>query len=297
MLGYNTPGSSPTIELDTRRYSPGNDGDLAIANLFADAISAYSIQLTPRILKSSAGNSDHASFWYYGYPAILAIEDWNDHTPFYHRKGDTLSALNMSYYTEFVKAAIATFAHMGCLLDSRLSGAVTDSMSSLGIAGATVEAWQNGVKVRSATTQSDGSYSLPLSTGNYTVTVSAYDHRSANFPGITINLDQNTALNAALIGCSFVKGTDFQVSTVFPTIGQTVLFTATVSGGETPISYTWNFGDSSSSGVTASHSYSAQGTYPVVLTTDNTCQAPQTSSTPIFVDMQLYYLPVQMKNE
>ncbi len=81
MLGYNTTGSAPTVELDTRQYSSQNAGDLAIANLFKDAVSAYSIQLTPYILKSGETGSDHASFWDYDYPAILAIEDWDDHTP------------------------------------------------------------------------------------------------------------------------------------------------------------------------------------------------------------------------
>ena len=298
MLGYNSAGTSPTLHLVTRQYSSNNQGDLLIANLFYDTVSAYSIQLDPIIYKSGETGSDHASFWTYGYPAILAIEDWNDHTPYYHRKGDKLSTLNMDYYTEFVKASIATFAHMGCLLDNQLSGTVTDSSSGVGIAGATVEAWQNGAKVRSTTTKPDGAYSLPLSAGNYSIVVFAYDHLTASFSDVPIVLNQVTPLDVPLQGCTFVRGAAIQASTVFPDIGQTVFFTATITGGEMPISYTWNFSDSSiAAGMTVSHTFSAQGTYPVVLTTNNACLAPQNVMTPVFVETQLYFLPVQMKNK
>jgi hypothetical protein len=297
MVGYNTTDSNPTVELDTRQYSSQNSGDLAIANLFIDAVSAYSIQLLPFILKSGATNSDHASFWSYGYPAILAIEDWNDHTPFYHRTGDQLSTLNMGYYTEFVKAALATFAHMGCLPDTQLAGTIRDQSSGAGISGATVEAWQNGSKIRSKTTLSNGAYQMALSPGNYTIIISAVDHHTATFSTVTVNTDQTTQLDADLQGCVTVKGTEFQASTVFPAISQTVAFTATVTAGEAPISYSWNFGDGgSASGTNITHTFSAQGVYPVNLTTNNTCQAAQSATTRVFVGMRLIYLPIGMKN-
>jgi hypothetical protein len=297
MLAYNTTGSSPTVELDTRQYSDKNPPDLAIADLFKDAVSAYSIQLTPKIYTSGDTGSDHASFWDYNYPAILAIEDWDDHTPFYHTTGDQLSTLNMGYYTEFVKAALATFAHMGCLLNNRLSGTVTDSSSSTGISGATVEAWQNGNKIRSTTTQSNGAYQLPLSAGSYSIIVSALDHRTSTFTNVTIITDQNTSLDASLEGCVTVKGTNAQVSTIFPEVSQTVSFSATVTGGETPISYTWNFGDNgSASGANVTHAFSAQGVYLVILTANNTCQAAQSATTNVFIGMKLIYLPSGMKN-
>jgi hypothetical protein len=62
--------------------------------------------------------SDNKSFWDKGYAAILAIEDYyGDETPYYHTSGDTLSTLNMAYYTDFVKASLATFVHLtGCLI-------------------------------------------------------------------------------------------------------------------------------------------------------------------------------------
>jgi hypothetical protein len=114
MLGYNTPDSAATIELHTR-YA--NEGDLAIAYLFRDVISAYQIPLTPKILQDGLSFSDHSPFWDRGYAAILAIEDWDDHTPYYHTTNDQLKNLNMPYYTNFTKAALATFAHMGCLIE------------------------------------------------------------------------------------------------------------------------------------------------------------------------------------
>ena len=93
MLGYNTPGSQPVIELHTR---PGNQGDLAIANTCAAAVTEYSINLTPSIMQDGKSFSDHAAFWARGYPAVLAIEDWNDHTPYYHKTSDQTSSAGSS---------------------------------------------------------------------------------------------------------------------------------------------------------------------------------------------------------
>jgi hypothetical protein len=112
MIAYNTAGTAPTMELHTRH---GNAGDLLLANLYSDVIAAYQIDLTPVVLQDGESASDHYSFWQKGYPAILAIEDWSDHTPFYHKTADRLQTLDMAYYTRFVKAAVGTLAHLGCL--------------------------------------------------------------------------------------------------------------------------------------------------------------------------------------
>lgn len=52
------------------------------------------------------------------------------------------------------------------------------------------------------------------------------------------------------------------------TIGQSVSFAATATGGTSPYFYSWDFGDGSQgvAGPTADHSYSAAGSYNVVLT-------------------------------
>lgn len=57
--------------------------------------------------------SDHASFWQYGYPAMLAIEDWYDFNEYYHTPGDNINILNMPYYIAFVRASIANIAAQG----------------------------------------------------------------------------------------------------------------------------------------------------------------------------------------
>lgn len=51
--------------------------------------------------------SDHASFWEFDYPAMLAIEDWYDFNDYYHTTNDDIDILNMDYYIAFVRASIA----------------------------------------------------------------------------------------------------------------------------------------------------------------------------------------------
>lgn len=119
MIAWNTPASSPDIDLHAKSSLPAT---LTLAQLFADVVDAYDLNLVPEIIANGTGASDQASFWDYGYTAILGIEDYypsyhNDFNPRYHTAGDQLQYLDMAYYTDFVKAALATFVHLsGCLI-------------------------------------------------------------------------------------------------------------------------------------------------------------------------------------
>lgn len=290
MLGYSTPGSAPRIELHTR---PQNVNDLAIAYLFRDAVSAYGLQLTPLILQDGKSFSDHSSFWYYNYPAIMAIEDWDDHTPYYHMTGDQLETLNLAYYTEFAKAALATFAHMGCLLEGEVSGTVTDQVSGLPIAGASVEAWQNGIQVDDTSTLADGNYQLPLQPGSYSIWFRAQDYLAKEYPNINILQNQTHQLDASLTPCIFVRDTQAQTSNLSPEIGETVYFTATISGGALPVTYEWDFGDgSTATGAQVNHAFAERGSYVVSLTANNPCGVPGRAGTVAYVDVSLTLLPI-----
>jgi hypothetical protein len=91
-----------------------------LAELFSDVVGIYDLNLIPQIVSNGSGASDQASFWNWGYPAILAIEDYepggHDFNPYYHSDQDLLQQLDLEYFAEFARAAVGTFAHMGCLL-------------------------------------------------------------------------------------------------------------------------------------------------------------------------------------
>jgi len=64
--------------------------------------------------------------------------------------------------------------------------------------------------------------------------------------------------------------TSFVFSPSSPVPGQTVTFTGTASGGSSPYTFNWTFGDgSSATGDPVSHVYSAGGSYTVTLTTSD----------------------------
>jgi Zn-dependent M28 family amino/carboxypeptidase len=113
MIAWNTLLSTPDIDLHaTSSVTP----TLQLAQLFSDVVGAYGLDLVPEIVANGTGSSDHASFWDYGYPAILGIEDYypnkHDFNPYYHTADDQLQYLDMDYFADFVKASLATFAHM-----------------------------------------------------------------------------------------------------------------------------------------------------------------------------------------
>jgi uncharacterized repeat protein (TIGR01451 family) len=99
----------------------GDDSqDLGIAFLNANA--TYGISLVPEYITSGATtSSDHVRFWNRGYPAILAIEDFQDFTPYYHQTSDTLDKLDLPYATKFVQATVATLAELSEIIPPGVS--------------------------------------------------------------------------------------------------------------------------------------------------------------------------------
>lgn len=294
MLAYNTIDTDPTFDLHTR---PGNAGDLEIATLFNDVVSTYGIDLDPQIKQDGITASDHSPFWNYGYSAILAIEDWNDFTPYYHKTTDQLSTLNMPYYTEFVKAALATLAHMGCLIESEINGIITDTENGLPISNALIEVWQNGEKITSTNSGSNGSYRLFLNPGTYDLVFSAADHLQEIREGITLSSEEVKTIDIDLEPCITVKGLNYVHSPDYPDVDQTVSFTATISSGESPITFTWNFGDENTgTGQVITHTYTTPQVFWINLEANNRCQISENKTKPIFVGVDLSFLPLISKN-
>ena len=117
MLGWDSE-NGPTMRVHTRAGTAGA-GDRDIANAFVDVVGVYAISLDPIITSYGMNASDHGSFWDFGYAAVCIIEDdgdqygrYDDFNPYYHSTSDTLSKLNMPYFTNMVKAVIGTAAHL-----------------------------------------------------------------------------------------------------------------------------------------------------------------------------------------
>lgn len=112
MIAHNTVGSGWDIDIHANESMSET---LDLAQLFADVVGAYGLGVNPQIVPDGIGASDHASFWDYGYSAVLGIEDLADFNPNYHTTSDLLPNLDMKFYVEFVKASVATCAHMAGL--------------------------------------------------------------------------------------------------------------------------------------------------------------------------------------
>lgn len=104
------------LNFDMIAYDGNNDGQLDVntnaastplANEYAQIVSLYQPTLVPQVTTSLNGGSDHQSFQTRGYKAILAIEDNDDFTPYYHTVNDTYASLSKPYFVKMVKAGIA----------------------------------------------------------------------------------------------------------------------------------------------------------------------------------------------
>ena len=118
MIAYNSD-QEPVIDLYA--YT-GVDGSVELTRLFSDVVGVYGLELVPNRFTNvwPIQSSDQWSFLEQGYPAFLAIEDTDDFTPYYHSVSDTLSTLDLDYYADYTRAAVATIAHLGRLAPVRV---------------------------------------------------------------------------------------------------------------------------------------------------------------------------------
>src|SRR5213083_2101514 len=99
-----------------------------------------------------------------------------------------------------------------------------------------------------------------LSAGTYTVTLTVQDSGS---PKQTVSSQHSVIVSSPPPALTV----SFTSSPSSPQVGQTVSFTGSSSGGTSPYSYSWSFGDGSTgSDSSVTHTYASTGTYTVVLT-------------------------------
>jgi hypothetical protein len=109
------------INLDMIAYDGNNDGksymitntnSSSLADDFISTSKIYVPVLNPLKIFDNTANSDHASFWTHNYKAILSIEDEDDFTPYYHKVTDKFNTLNLPFFSNMTKAAIATLTSL-----------------------------------------------------------------------------------------------------------------------------------------------------------------------------------------
>lgn len=196
MIAWNSD-RQPGIDLHAWDEMPAT---VELAQLFSDTLTAYDLDLEADIFDVGMGASDHASFWDFNYTSILAIEDDDDFNVNYHTVNDTLANLDMAYYTEFVKASLATFAHMSnCRLPTgELGGTVSEEESSTPIPGAALVFTDTLGHNFEAQTDADGAYTALLPAGVYTATVTAAGYLPVILGEITVIADTQGTLNFEL---------------------------------------------------------------------------------------------------
>ena len=86
-----------------------NQGSVKMKNDLIAIDQANNLNIAPKVVQPGTLDSDHSSFWNYGYPGVLLGESWetNDQNPKYHTAQDRISLFNLPYYHEIAKLAIA----------------------------------------------------------------------------------------------------------------------------------------------------------------------------------------------
>jgi PKD repeat protein len=162
-----------------------------------------------------------------------------------------------------------------------VSGNVT-APNGTGISNATVSEGTGA----SATTNANGSYTLPLAPGTYNLTASA-----AGYANLSQTVNVTTApLTGVDFALPLIPRTMTVVVDESPSNGTAPLatqFSANVSGGSVPYSYSWNFGNGNTTGpLTAANvtqTYATSGVYNVTVDVTDASGSVATANSSILV--------------
>jgi hypothetical protein len=205
MISWDTK-YDPDIDLHSNNPTTEDDSD-ALADLVAAVIDVYDLDLIPQIVENGARFSDHSRFWDQGYAAIMGIEDYynaaevaaepRDWNTNYHTVNDRLSTLNLTYFREYVRAAIAAFVHLAGPM-REISGTVMSQETVMLPLPATVTAvGQPGVF--DTTASISGTYALQVPAGRYTVTAALDGYASQTFTDVAVMTGTGVRLDFALV--------------------------------------------------------------------------------------------------
>jgi len=89
--------------------NPDSDWMAAILESCAQNYSSISVAKT---VDASFYYADHYSFWERHFPAVLAIEDYEDTNPYYHTNNDTTDTINSDFVTQVTRTCMAAVAQM-----------------------------------------------------------------------------------------------------------------------------------------------------------------------------------------
>lgn len=105
------------LNLDMVGWDKDDDGkaeihtqDIKNSNALAEQLknlnNDFSIDLDLKIVIPGNPRSDHASFWRYGYSAIMLIESFSDFNQYYHKATDNIDYINRRYFEKMVKLSL-----------------------------------------------------------------------------------------------------------------------------------------------------------------------------------------------
>jgi uncharacterized repeat protein (TIGR01451 family) len=118
---------------------------------------------------------------------------------------------------------------------------------------------------------------------------------------VSLTIHSNTSITATFQVCQPLAGVGFTYIPLMPKVGQSVGFTATITSGTLPVTYTWNFGHEANVITTSAnvvHTFPLTvtlQTYTVTLATANACSSLPIISRPVAVRPYRVYLPVIMR--
>jgi PKD repeat protein len=172
----------------------------------------------------------------------------------------TSTALSFTVYTD----PQVTLSASRAAFDQGQS--VVLNATATGGSGSDVYVWTG---VPDGCTASGVSFSCtPNAAGTYSVSVKVTD--SNGFP---------VTSNALLLVVNPPLSPNFSLTPASPTSGDNVTFTASVTGGTAPLTYTWLFGDGGkATGATVSHTYTGSGSYSVTLYVNDSSGGSQTKT-------------------